>query len=161
MNSQHKLSALLEGTTGGPDPCLSAVRLVGARTSAETPGQWTWRNFCAHLQLARDLLGGQCSVCGTTERLHFDHIDPTTQDFYIRHAGGGMRLRKFYTEVNKCQLLCVRCHAVKTREDRSKYPREAVTAAWKRAAANFGPRNAKRRRTIPQGTSRGTQTTKK
>jgi hypothetical protein len=59
------------------------------------------------------LLGGNCVVCGTTEKLDFDHIDPATKSFTI-----GNNIFKPWSEllaeVTKCQLLCRPHHIEKT-----------------------------------------------
>ena len=66
-----------------------------------------------------EYLGGKCVVCGTTERLEFDHIDRTTKKYSI----GGRVSYNFdilKEEVDKCQLLCYDCHKVKTKSERTK-----------------------------------------
>lgn len=61
----------------------------------------------------KDLLGGVCVVCGTTERLEFDHIDPSTKLFDI--AKGWARAEKIVLEeLEKCQLLCKQHHDEKS-----------------------------------------------
>lgn len=62
---------------------------------------------------ARDRLGGVCVVCGTTEDLQFDHVDPTSKSFTIT-MGWGSQEGKFWSEVEKCQLLCRPHHIEKT-----------------------------------------------
>lgn len=57
-------------------------------------------------------LGGKCVDCGSVEKLEFDHIDPETVSFRI-----GARLfnwKVLVRELDKCQLLCQKCHKVKT-----------------------------------------------
>lgn len=68
---------------------------------------------------AYGLLGDCCAHCGSTGRLEFDHIDPSTVSFRI---GSNLlaRLDTLIEELNKCQLLCHPCHVVKTREDRTR-----------------------------------------
>jgi 5-methylcytosine-specific restriction endonuclease McrA len=62
------------------------------------------------------ILGGACAVCGTTEHLEFDHVDPRRKSFNI-----AIRLsapwRVLFNELDKCQLLCARHHREKTRRD--------------------------------------------
>lgn len=62
-------------------------------------------------------LGGVCVVCGTTEKLQFDHIDPATKCFNIVP---GLRYSwdRVLVEINKCQLLCRPHHDDKTARDR-------------------------------------------
>lgn len=63
-------------------------------------------------------LGGACAVCGTTEQLEFDHIDPSTKIDCVTSLA--MRSRKlFFAEVAKCQLLCKEHHIEKTRAEGS------------------------------------------
>ena len=70
-------------------------------------------------------LGGRCVRCGYASDLRglqFDHIDPSTKikniSSYLAHGwaqDGGLKpyLR---VELQKCQLLCATCHAIKTAE---------------------------------------------
>jgi hypothetical protein len=55
------------------------------------------------------LLGGKCVVCGSTEELHFDHIDPATKSFTISE-GWAKAPAEVLKELEKCQLLCKAHH---------------------------------------------------
>tara|TARA_B100000131_G_C17801676_1_gene485799 strand:+ start:105 stop:560 length:456 start_codon:yes stop_codon:yes gene_type:complete len=71
--------------------------------------------YSERVQEYKTLLGGKCVVCGTTERLEFDHIDPKNKLFNItRYATGGKPKDVFMEELKKCQLLCYSCHKNKT-----------------------------------------------
>lgn len=59
-------------------------------------------------------LGGCCVVCGTTESLEFDHVDPETKIMSIGKASSRSE-EFFWAEVNKCQLLCTEHHKEKTK----------------------------------------------
>ena len=62
-------------------------------------------------------LGGKCIDCGSTEKLEFDHVDPSTMSFRI--AGNiGRNDLDLMKEIKKCQLLCKKCHVLKTRLER-------------------------------------------
>ena len=61
-------------------------------------------------------LGGKCAMCGCTERLEFDHIDPETKSFTIADFPT-KAIKKFWEEIAKCQLLCYNCHKLKSRKD--------------------------------------------
>ena len=58
-----------------------------------------------------DMLGGKCVLCGSTEDLQFDHIDPKTKSFHITPQNS---FKKNEPEMKKCQLLCFPCHLNKT-----------------------------------------------
>lgn len=68
---------------------------------------------------ALNLLGNKCVKCGTTERLTFDHInrDRTNRKFIISQmlCCSWDRIEK---ELEKCQLLCISCHAYKSLDER-------------------------------------------
>lgn len=61
---------------------------------------------------AKEQLGGKCVVCGDTEGLDFDHIDPRTKLFTVVQ---GWSKAGFWDEVAKCQLLCKPHHKEKTK----------------------------------------------
>jgi len=52
-------------------------------------------------------LGGECIVCGTNERLEFDHIFPEDKSFDIS-ARLDYSMSNLLRELQKCQLLCRR-----------------------------------------------------
>lgn len=56
---------------------------------------------------AKNLLGGRCVLCGTTEDLQFDHIDAATKTIDVSAAiRDGWSRRRIGVELEKCQLLC-------------------------------------------------------
>jgi hypothetical protein len=55
------------------------------------------------------LKGGQCEICGATEKLHFHHLDKETKLFSIG-SNLNKAMDKILEEVEKCILLCVECH---------------------------------------------------
>ena len=68
------------------------------------------RNYCL------EKLGGKCVRCGTTERLEFDHIEPSTKEKPVTQIFN-RSFDKLDIELAKCQLLCENCHTIKTAED--------------------------------------------
>lgn len=55
--------------------------------------------------------GGKCQICGynkCNEALEFHHMDPTQKDFSL--SGQHKPLELLKKEVDKCVLLCCRCH---------------------------------------------------
>ena len=58
--------------------------------------------------------GSCCNACGSTENLQFDHLDKHTKNgnvttiLYTRGFGEAVE------EAKKCQLLCDKCHRIKT-----------------------------------------------
>ena len=63
-------------------------------------------------------LGGVCNICkGTFDKYEFDHINPKSVSFRIA-VGLAFNIDKLKSELDKCQLLCVDCHLVKTMKER-------------------------------------------
>jgi hypothetical protein len=62
-------------------------------------------------------LGGKCAICGSTEKLEIDHINPEDKSFdvttQVSHNKGLVA-----EEIKKCQLLCHPCHLEKTIRER-------------------------------------------
>lgn len=66
-----------------------------------------------------EYMGGNCMVCGSTENLEVDHIDPTNKSFEIKY---NLTLDdRLKAELAKCQLLCKDHHLAKTLEQREPY----------------------------------------
>lgn len=86
--------------------------------------QYQLEKYYRWMDEARESLGGRCAVCGTTENLEFDHIDPATKLFTI----GSFRPSRpaWDVEVAKCQLLCYEHHKEKTAREK----RVEVHGTW-------------------------------
>lgn len=71
------------------------------------------RRYHQRLLVARILLGDCCAICGSIEKLQFDHKNPANKEFTITSSllGDWSKIR---TELAKCQLLCRPCHTNKT-----------------------------------------------
>lgn len=65
---------------------------------------------------AIEQLDGCCVKCKTTEHLDIDHIDPKTKEFTIGQCGS-VSEERWQNELKKCQLLCKKCHKLKTLEN--------------------------------------------
>jgi hypothetical protein len=79
------------------------------------------RNYCNSCNVIKwrtrtkqklvDYKGGGCRICGYNRclpNLIFHHLDPTEKDFCI--SGMSIGVEKLKVEVDKCVLLCCRCH---------------------------------------------------
>lgn len=62
--------------------------------------------------------GRVCAKCGSNRKLQLDHRDPRTK---VTHCIWSWARWKFLVEVRKCQVLCKKCHLLKTREDYLKF----------------------------------------
>lgn len=71
-------------------------------------------------------LGGKCTKCGSCEELEFDHIDPETKSYTIASRPSASN-EKFWKEVEKCQLLCNKCHKEKSKLDDAQGNRNRYT----------------------------------
>jgi hypothetical protein len=70
---------------------------------------------------AIELLGGKCVVCGATNDLQFDHIEPSTKSMDISDMFGHTE-QHLREELAKCQLLCQPHHIEKTLRDKGLQP---------------------------------------
>ena len=66
-----------------------------------------------------DYLGGKCVVCGTTESLEIDHIDPSTKSFVLNGNNLNWAWETLLPEIHKCQLLCRSHHIEKSAKEAS------------------------------------------
>ncbi len=64
------------------------------------------------------LAGLTCARCGSSQDIEIDHIDPRKK---ASHRIWSWTEKRYQAEMKKCQLLCVECHKVKTREDYVKF----------------------------------------
>ncbi len=85
------------------------------------------RRFVLHMEKIRKIkVSRGCECCGMQESdwpkkfkegfsyfLHFDHIDPRTK---TRDVSSMVTYswRRLISEINKCRVLCCRCHAIHT-----------------------------------------------
>jgi hypothetical protein len=84
--------------------------------STEIQRQKDLARYYDRLTKAKEHLGGRCVVCGTTENLEFDHINPAVKLFTLTKRR--LSKEKFEAELIKCQLLCHEHHLKKTAEER-------------------------------------------
>lgn len=65
---------------------------------------------------------GPCALCGGTQALQADHINPATKDPLLKNKRGVQYKQNIWAwndarrkiELAKCQVLCGSCHRVKT-----------------------------------------------
>lgn len=65
---------------------------------------------------AKWLKGKACAECGSTEQLEIDHIYPNLK---VSHKIWSWSEPRRKEELAKCQVLCKRCHKVKTKIENS------------------------------------------
>jgi 5-methylcytosine-specific restriction endonuclease McrA len=100
-----------------------------------------------------DYLGGACVICGTTEHLQVDHINPADKSFEIKSR---LSVKNNKAELDKCQLLCRRHHLEKTARENSGFQHGTIYAWMKKKCkcevcesakrAWYDERNARRRK---------------
>lgn len=66
-------------------------------------------------------LGGQCVECQSRDDLQFDHKDRLTKGFTIAKLWS-VNEQRFWEEIKKCQLLCLKCHIIKSALEQGKKP---------------------------------------
>lgn len=67
-------------------------------------------------QYALDRLGNACNKCGKKDKLQFDHIDRRSKNMILADMFSHS-IENIDKELDKCQLLCVECHKIKTFSD--------------------------------------------
>jgi 5-methylcytosine-specific restriction endonuclease McrA len=82
------------------------------------------------LQRRRDFQKGRCCVqCGSTRQLEVDHIDPSTK---VTHRVWAWSKKKREAELAKCQVLCKKCHATKSGNERRKEMVHGTRGAYRK-----------------------------
>jgi len=74
---------------------------------------------------------GPCVLCGSSDDLEVDHLDPTVKD---SHRIWSWSLERRTAELKKCQVLCSKCHKQKTREQRRESMKHGTESMYR-----FGP----------------------
>lgn len=61
-------------------------------------------------------LGGACTSCGSCDlrSLQIDHVDHKSKTFEVNVKAWCMSWKRLQPELDKCQLLCQKCHVRKT-----------------------------------------------
>ena len=76
--------------------------------------QWQKKNAFQRKLNAIQKLGGKCSRCSYRKNLAaltFHHLDPSKKDFELdSRKFSNTSLKKLEKEIEKCILLCIRCH---------------------------------------------------
>ena len=70
--------------------------------------------YMKRMNKLREAFGNECAMCGATEDLHFDHVDPNTKTASVGTLATSNGFDRCYQEALKCQLLCKSCHNKKT-----------------------------------------------
>lgn len=69
--------------------------------------------------LFKEILGGKCVKCNSERDLDFDHINPETKLFCLSNFLN-YSIKKVLDEIDKCQLLCQKCHNIKNIKEAGK-----------------------------------------
>lgn len=98
------------------DPCKIAAR-VARSDSPQTRKEKQVQAVVSHRQQVKlrsvALKGGKCQVCGYSKAisaLHFHHLDPSQKEFNLTNSTC-RSWAKVEKELEKCVLLCNRCHS--------------------------------------------------
>lgn len=82
------------------------------------------------IEKVRQLLEGKsCSRCGSTDRLLFHHIDPSTRLFTMSHCPA----YAFEDELKKCIILCRSCHNFTHKDQGGIRKKPDYDAKWREA----------------------------
>lgn len=89
-----------------------------AMKSKEKRRNYNLEYYHKRRKLLINQLGGKCVNCGSTENLQFDHIDPASKEIKLT-ACLTQNIDRIQNEISKCQLLCRKCHIIKTKTERN------------------------------------------
>ena len=78
-----------------------------------------------------NLLGNKCAQCGETEGLQIDHKDKTLKKYNVLRQLRCKPWAIILKEVEKCQLLCKKCHLEKTKKEFDRYGEKNSSAKLK------------------------------
>ncbi len=74
------------------------------------------KRYTLRRKAAIKILGGKCKECCLRKDLQFDHKDPKDKKYTIAKIWTHSEI-KFWEEIRKCQLLCRKCHNIKTQKE--------------------------------------------
>lgn len=82
---------------------------------------------------AIDFLGGECVNCNGVKRLEFDHIHRDREDnYHCISSFVDAKWERVLVELRKCQLLCKKCHCIKSAAERGKgNPAHGASSKWR------------------------------
>lgn len=66
----------------------------------------------------KNMFGNKCVICGSNEKLHFHHINPSEKLFDISDGVVNYSVERCIEEIKKCNLLCDKCHIIETKKQR-------------------------------------------
>lgn len=119
LENTHKASTTLSDLPI-PMPCTTGINTESKNYNAwlrrEKLRQYVYNWLATH----------PCVDCDETRipTLQFDHIDPSLKRFNITEAvRRRVGLKTLQIEINKCEVRCANCHAIKTARDQGWYTR--------------------------------------
>lgn len=104
--NQTFCSDVCRGVYYGRSPESIRKRLEGVKNRVTE-----WRR--ALKMKAVEYKGGHCEVCRYNtcfDALEFHHLDPSQKDFGVSLKGQTRSWKRVKEEIDKCALLCCRCH---------------------------------------------------
>lgn len=88
-------------------------------SSNEYMRQYMKRRYDERVAKAHEILGGKCVKCNSIDNLQIDHKVPKDKKFTLTDFTS-RKWSVFYEELKKCQLLCQKCHNIKTVSENGK-----------------------------------------
>ena len=87
------------------------------------------RSITRNKRIRQEFLDAGCTDCGSSENLHFHHVDPSTKVKSVAfYAQTPTAVERLMAEIEKCVVVCQPCHMARHDRMRQGLPQEPTSA---------------------------------